>query len=57
MSTTACVHPRTPIHFEGGEFALTIDRYALVPRMMLDRFPKGQINHLRSRRDANPVRC
>ena len=36
-------------HFlrDSGEFALTIDRYALgAARMMLDRLPKGQINHL-----------
>jgi exopolyphosphatase / guanosine-5'-triphosphate,3'-diphosphate pyrophosphatase len=32
---------------DSGEFALTIDRYALgAARMMLDRLPKGQINHL-----------
>src|SRR6185436_19155313 len=32
---------------DSNEFALTIDRYALgAARMMLDRLPKGQINHL-----------
>lgn len=32
---------------DSSEFALTVDRYALgAARMMLDRLPKGQINHL-----------
>jgi exopolyphosphatase/guanosine-5'-triphosphate,3'-diphosphate pyrophosphatase len=32
---------------DSNEFALTVDRYALgAARMMLDRLPKGQINHL-----------